>query len=326
MADSISAPISDEEDARSTTYEQRTETKLTGSFIKLIARMIKAILIADSTKEGNVLYHEIVAIVDALKPSIDSKSLPALIREGFELGIEQAGLEQDAELPELTEELLAELLEPVLEYRDFLFELTESTKDSIKALEPSDSLSMEAITALKALESKAKRLASTVAGNAQAQGVIESAKANGLKLLWVNERDACLHCLAYAGLVTEPGEPFGDHTFSTKPLDIEGLVLEHPQGIVAGPPLHPHCRCRLRVWDGPDPRDPEDIPRSNNDVTFAEALQREARRAVLRGSSNYDSLPTRMAAAERLLDLGANLPVSVERRARLALAKGAFRK
>jgi len=177
--------------------------------------------------------------------------------------------------------------------------------------------------ASKRVGKTAERLARTAALTAQAEGVREAALKEGGRVVWVVELGACLHCLAYSGLVAPADGAFPQVTYADKKLDLEALVVEHPTGEVTGPPLHPWCRCRLRVWHD-DPRDPEEIPHRDNGTTFAEALQREARRAVLRGASDYDSLPSRLRAADRLLKKGASLPVSVERRAARAVQAKAF--
>lgn len=148
----------------------------------------------------------------------------------------------------------------------------------------------------------AVRWATNRAVNAGAAAV---AKQAGYDLLWVAERDACLHCLAYSGLVTEPGRPFPHGlTFAAKPL-----VNPHP---IPYPPLHPNCRCRISPWL------PNDGPR------LPDALKREARRSVLRGDSDQHTEGTKLRAADQLLARGAHLPKSVEQRAQRAVSRGAF--
>jgi len=137
------------------------------------------------------------------------------------------------------------------------------------------------------------------------------AKQHGWNLLWVAERDACLHCLAYSGHVTTPGAPFpAGLTYAARPLKA-GLPLLYP-------PLHPNCRCRVVPWNGQPGR--LDI----SDPTLPSALLREARRSVVRGDSAYASEPARLAAADRLVQRGAALPKSVVERARRAIGAGRF--
>jgi hypothetical protein len=125
--------------------------------------------------------------------------------------------------------------------------------------------------------------------------------------LWVAERDACLHCLAYQGRVApvEGSFPRG-LTFADKPL-------KNPR--LAGPPLHPNCRCDVQ------PIHEDDV---NSDLT--EGLLREARRSVVKGwSLPSESNASRLRAADRLLQAGARLPKSVEQEARRAVRQGKFR-
>lgn len=124
----------------------------------------------------------------------------------------------------------------------------------------------------------------------------------GLQLLWVAERDACLHCLAYAGLIVQPGEFFPPNlSFAARPVRSPAIPY---------PPRHPNCRCRVRPVGDPAGVDT--------------GLQREARRSVLRGDSAYASERARLNAAEALLARGAGLPATVERRARTAVRAGRF--
>lgn len=136
-------------------------------------------------------------------------------------------------------------------------------------------------------------------------GVSSAAEAAGARLLWVSERDACLHCLAHSGHVVDVGAHFPTLTFADRPIGL---------GRVPYPPLHPNCRCRVTPWFGP----------AGMAVGGPTALQREARRSVLRGWSAYDSQAARLRAADRLLERGANLPKTVEARARAAVRRGRF--
>lgn len=143
---------------------------------------------------------------------------------------------------------------------------------------------------------------------AVAHAVTEVAERVGTKRLWIGERDACLHCLAYFGEVADPESPFPSGlTFGDRPL----------KGPVPAPPLHPNCRCRIVLW--------LDDWGSERGTTFPEALKREARRSVARGwSLPSESNASRLRAAERLLRRGAGLPRTVEDYARRAVRTGRF--
>ncbi len=133
---------------------------------------------------------------------------------------------------------------------------------------------------------------------------------NGLRVVWVAERDACLVCLALSGHVSDPNQGVGfdeDATFGPhRPTPV------WPPGMpLMAPPRHPNCRCRLRI-----------ISASN--VLVPEALRREAERSVARGWSGYDSKRARLHAADRLIAHANRLPRSVQERAARDVARGRF--
>lgn len=173
----------------------------------------------------------------------------------------------------------------------------------------------KALTALGAggqrTASEIERAARTAANEAATAAARAVAAENGVGLLWVAERDACVHCLAYAGKTVEPGKLFpSDLTYGDKPLD-------QPDGRskgLDGPPLHPNCRCTVRPFD------------TEWDSDLPVALEREARRSVALGFK-LDSEPSsvRLRAADRLLSSGRHgLPKTVTARARRAVAAGKF--
>lgn len=132
----------------------------------------------------------------------------------------------------------------------------------------------------------------------------------GSALIWVAERDACLACLAHAGWSVAPGETFpAGLTYGDKPIREDGVLY---------PPLHPGCRCQVRIWDGPIGEPPADRSSANQ----AARLAAEARRSVVYGWTGHASHAATVRAMDRLLRAGANLPPSVERRARELARKG----
>lgn len=165
------------------------------------------------------------------------------------------------------------------------------------------------LTGLNRMVLEMDRSVTTMVNGAASLGALHVAREVGGQVMWVPERNACLHCLAYAGQVTDPGTPFpGGRTFGDKPLSDVPLK---------GPPLHPNCRCRLSVWLGS--RD------GVGDTEAPKALEREAWRTVLRGWSPYASEPARIRAADRLLDnLPGAMPASVQEYARRAIRRGYF--
>lgn len=179
----------------------------------------------------------------------------------------------------------------------------------------------QAEAALSGLE-RDTRWATNAAFNQAAREVADTARTSRM---WIAERDACLHCLALSGTIAAPGEPFNASlTFYVGPEGLLKPLPVYPIGPLWGPPRHPNCRCFVRPtpvlagyplmpWEAPPPYTP------------AQALQREARRAVLRGTSGTESLPARLRAVDALLALGAgDVPRSVQQRARRAVAAGRF--
>lgn len=151
------------------------------------------------------------------------------------------------------------------------------------------------------------------------QGSAMMADQAGMARMWVSERDACLHCLAYAGETAQPHQPYpGGLTFY---IDPQGDPKPLSWAPVWGPPLHPNCRCRQEPVVAADyPLQPWETER----VTPGDALKREARRTVLRGWSGSDSMPARVRAASALLALGSDLPKTVKARAAAAVKAGRF--
>lgn len=153
------------------------------------------------------------------------------------------------------------------------------------------------------------------------QGVLESVNAADVPRVWVNEWGACLHCLAYAGEVAQPNQPY--RSGLTYYVDPNGRLKPITQGVVWGPPLHPNCRCRQEPYLGSFGYPIH--PWETRETSVSEALKREARRQVLQGRSGSDSQPARLRAASDLLTVGAGLPSSVQQKARAAVWAGRFK-
>lgn len=124
---------------------------------------------------------------------------------------------------------------------------------------------------------------------AAALGSRDTAEAAGVGTVFVGEREACLDCNPYIGLTDKQRND--------------------------DPPIHPNCQCSLQPWSD---------EWAGNTTSYPDALRREADRAVLRGSSDYDSNAARVRAAQALLSHGTDLPASVKQVARKAVRKGQF--
>lgn len=162
---------------------------------------------------------------------------------------------------------------------------------------------MVATLAYRAL-TVAKRDVVTAAAAAAGEGTMLAAELAGVRLLWVQERDACLECLALGGRIVQPRDTFPLVSFREK----------RPTVPVLYPPRHPYCRCHVRPWAG-------------DDTGLPGALVREAQRSVVRGLSAHDSLREKLGAADRLLSGGGvMLPISVIERGIADVMRGQFTK
>lgn len=148
--------------------------------------------------------------------------------------------------------------------------------------------------------------ARSVANEGINAGTLDVARTMELRVMWVAERDACLHCLAHAGWVVEPGDLFPPVSFDPR---ARGVLA------VATCPLHPNCRCQLRTTDALAGKPPAD----RSSISPAARLAAEARRSVVYQWTAYESNAATARAAEALLAAGAGLPASVEQRARRML-------
>lgn len=150
--------------------------------------------------------------------------------------------------------------------------------------------------------------ARSVANGGINQGTLDVARTMALNLMWVAERNACLHCLAHAGWVVQPGKLFPGVSFDPNAKGVLSVDI---------PPLHPNCRCQVRTTDEKPGR-----PSGNRSAVSPSArLAAEARRSVVYQWTEYASTPAMERAAEALLSAGAGLPASVEARARRMLRK-----
>lgn len=145
----------------------------------------------------------------------------------------------------------------------------------------------------------------------------------GARLLWLAERDACLSCLGLSGHFTGTHGAFDENlsgTFTGKTLSVWPDAAP-----LSGPPLHPRCRCRVTPWLGAVAVSGElaGEPPAIGGLDLPDALQREARRSVVKGWA-LDSEPARLRAADLLLARGARLPETVEAAGRAAVARGGF--
>lgn len=238
-----------------------------------------------------------------IRPDVRSR-LAKRVAAGVALGIEQ-GQEAANGLPE-PDERRDRTLEDVLGAVDpaAVARLADAA-DLARKLPLKDRAELEAVLAqaVRAVN-QSEGTARWVANRAVSMGTAAVARRDGARLVWVPERDACLHCLAYAGWVVEPGQSFPvGLSYADKPLK--------PFGDLIYPPLHPNCRCQVDLTY---------LPVGRSEV----ALAREAERSVARGLSNHATEPAALRAADRLFRSPTLLPRSVRERARRDVAAGKF--
>ena len=246
----------------------------------------------------------VAVLVNAMDPDlVDREGITAALDLAYELGVVDA-IETAPELA------LRVPGRRVLDPLDLTLPVDEQLARTALQL-TGDALldqTFDAVTAaLRTARHSVNRIRATLAHDITAatnDGIRAVAETAGTHVIWLAERDACLTCLAYAGATALPGQAFpSELTFASRPMRAYGPLL--------GPPRHPRCRCVLQLWDP-------------SDEAVADALKREAKRAVLRGWAGGESTRERLNAAERLLQLGAGMPKSVEQAARRAIRTGRF--
>lgn len=163
---------------------------------------------------------------------------------------------------------------------------------------------------VRATRARAQGTARYVANEGINAGTAEVARVMNLRLLWMAERNACLHCLGHAGYAVNVGESF--------PARLSFDPVGSKFDAVSYPPLHPNCRCQVQTYEG----DAGPPPGDRSSIDPAARLAAEARRSVVYQWTDHASGPAARRAAEALLSAGAGLPSSVEKRARVMLKKG----
>ncbi|WP_354643868.1 hypothetical protein [Kitasatospora camelliae] len=125
--------------------------------------------------------------------------------------------------------------------------------------------------------------------------------------LWVAEVDACVRCSAYSGQYAAPGEGFeGGRSF-------DPAQRGRGPDEVTGPPLHPHCRCRVVPWLISWP------------IPLPAWLEQRAANAVAEGRAPAsESQAARVRAARTVLASRRRLRARAQAAARRAVREGRF--
>lgn len=257
--------------------------------------------------------------IDTVKPIMLSKlNLPdkvsdqilATLFDAMDAGIEHAALNME-EPDSKPKKKLKKLTPRTRTAFDAIKDVVKSARKSLGGLTPRKLAQggfPELLRATQEVRGVTNRVDQNVrwcVNNAGNDGVFQQVTSNpNYRLMWVAERDGCLHCLRLQGTFVKPGKDFPAVTFASKPLG----------GTVKQPPRHPRCRCTLT------PYKPGDGSNAH------QALQREAIRSVLRGWSDPNqSDKAKVDAAQRLLaDPTLDVPKSVRATAQRAVKNGTF--
>ena len=236
---------------------------------------------------------ELTSLRVDLAPAI-VRSLPAASR----LGARHGGDPLPAGYDHTRDDLIRATLDTI--DRDVRSKLSRAA-DEVLTARIDTTAQLDAVTArIDSARSEAAAQVGTAVTRAVANGTATAAETQGLDLVWVAERNACGSCLSMSGSVLTDGlfKPVKIYPDRPIPWMADG---------VASVPLHAHCRCHVRA----------------NTPGVAAGLQREAARSVAYGWSDYDSLPARLAAVDKVLRTPL-LPVTVRRRAAESRSRGTF--
>jgi len=239
--------------------------------------------------------------------TIAPEFLMGAVGMGLEMGFAQA-LEETGGKEKVKKPVISPSVKEALD--EMPGKLEQQMKDGKKLLARAQTFSqvINALSQARKVVTTTERTARWATNESVNHSVRSVADQKKVPLLWIPERNACVHCLAYAGKVSKPGQDFpAGLTFGDKPLTTEK---------VKNPPLHPNCRCRVFPWRG--------SKRGVGAVDLPAALEREAQRSVLKGWSESTSNAERLRAADRLLQAGTNLPKTVQSEAKRAVNTGTF--
>lgn len=310
----------EEKDAEAVAFEQAAAESvvkdLAGRATKLVAGVLAATatVLAKGDMTGGVrskLRSTLTRGLSGLKGVSLVDRFTKIARDGVKLGVKHAGGESTEAVSRRIVQRDKELSALIGGVDGNLLGRLDVALRDARTL-PLDNMSDAARVAAGATRvvNGSKADARWAANRALSAGVAAEAQKQDARILWVAERNACLHCLAYSGVAVEPGALFPTGlTFDSHPL--KGDPVPYP-------PLHPNCRCRVDVYKGPD------SSKNRSAMDAASVLQREAERSVARGLTDYASVPKALSAAGRLLKAGSQLPPTVIRRARRDVERGKF--
>lgn len=286
--------------------EQGVVGRSVGTWKGQVEEVKKAILILISESDTRDLSHlvpQILALLDTLDVPVGmaQEALDGVL-EAHAFGKDVVANAIDKEQPKIAVSKNSQKAVGNLRI-DALSALEEAKDNLSKGLVGTGAQSvLTAVAPLLQNPAKAEAAVTWAVNNASNSAVSKLSLKMGETMVWIGERNGCIHCTAYNGVrSTKTGFP-KDLTFGAKPLKQTG-TLPHP-------PLHPHCRCTVE-------------PGITDE--YADALKREAVRSVLRGyKMDSESEKVRIEAAKRLLNKDPVAPASVKKYAQRAIKKGEF--
>jgi hypothetical protein len=304
----------DQQDAEALAYELAAEEEVTSAYTAELAAAVAAILAASAlVAAGQMAASSLGELVHRLLAPITPRMRGPLFKqtaEGYFLGRRQGfdtlGMKVPQHVSATADLALRQAVDGIDPAARAVLDEAERLADLLD-LEQEDNV----LTVTSKVTSSGKGAEGTTrwaANRALNAGIADAARRAGVRLLWAAERNACLKCLAYSGLVVKPGEVF--------PV---GLTLGTGKSTLGGvpySPLHRYCRCRVRPYAGPDA--------TQLGTDEASGLMREANRTIARGWSDYASKPERLRAVDLLLKRGFALPKTVLARAERDLRRGSF--
>ena len=290
------APSSAQIEAATAAFETAVVAASMGAVARQLSAILAPIRSAFNDTSWRLAIRRAAQDLTHLHPGVSTR-LRQAVQPGVKLGAKHAGVPLPAEWSPLHDDVLSGVIGTIdLDVR----RVARDVAERLPQLAPGSLTAAE--TMVGRVESKVRVAAVTTAHRSVAAGFEAASTAAGKGRMWIAERNACLACLAYSGLIAPADENF------PAALSFGARAAVWTISGPSGPPAHHSCRCHLQVPDR----------------GVSVGLRREASRSVVKGWSGYDSLPARLKAAQRLIARGVILPPTVIQRAENEIKRGQF--
>jgi len=296
-------------------HEERVKTAAAAPMRSAFSQLVKDIakrwaLLSDAVESGDTrALHVFTALFGSLRDAVPD--LRPAARDSVQLGVEQA-IEaaddtDDVELDDDKEYIPADVQKLLHDLKDAVQDKLDKAEKYLLSLGKPNKHEVDTAVAIAGRSVNTVEItASQVAVRGVAEGQRAVAKHLWRRMIWRAERDACLICLAYSGVVSAPDGTYPPNLTFGKPRKTKRIGRVKP-------PEHPRCRCTSTIY----------TPRNDPGGLIAKSLQQEARRSVVKGwGLPSESDAARRRAALNLLRHGTDLPKTVEAEARRRLRKG----